>query len=272
MTRPPQRKRGQGQKSKPKQARSRPNENADPKVGKSSAIPLITPNVNDSLVIQKLITRTAGLLAVDSLVLNPQQSVPELRLALVNVYLKAATQRQLSKATKSQLKNAKSALSQWTQVLKSLERVSTDGRDGLRMLLEGPPLDDNKGERELNEFASVCWQIRMDATPLFMALQSAINTEENKQTNVGERPKRLRTLVEALADWWQSTGGTLAPTVDANRRDDGPAVVHGRHGPFLTLAVALFCEVDVFEESEVVSAVTNVHEKRLAPTPSAIRD
>jgi len=221
--------------------------------------------VNDSLVIQKLSTTAAGALAVDSLVLNPQQS-PGLRLALINVYLKATTQRQLSKATKSQLKNAKSALSQWTPVLKSLERVSTDGRDGLRMLLEGPPLDDNKGERELNEFASACWQIRMDATPPFMALQSAINTEENKQTNVGERPKRLRTLVEALADWWQSTGGTLALTVDANRRDDGPAVVHGRHGPFLTLAVALFCEVDVFEESEVVSAVTNVHEKRLAPT------
>ena len=153
-----------------------------------------------------------------------------------------------------------------------LERVSSDGRDGLRMLLEGHPLDDNKGERELNEFASVCWQIRMDATPPLMALQAAIDTEENKQTNAGERPKRLRTLVEALADWWQFTGGTLAPTVDANRRDDGPAVVHGRHGPFLTLAIALLCKVDVFKESEVVSAVTNVHERRLAPTSLDIRD
>jgi hypothetical protein len=266
MTRPPERKRGQGQKSKPKQARPRLNKNADPKVGKSGAIPLITPNVNDSWVIQELSETAAGALAVDSLVLNPQQSVPELRLALINVYLKAAKQRQLSKATKSQLKNAKSALSQWTHVLQTLERVTTDGRSGLRMLLEGPPLDDNKGERELNEFASVCWLIRMDATPPFMALQSAINTEENKQTNAGERPKRLRTLVEALADWWQSIGGLLAPTVDANRRDDGPAIVHGRHGPFLTLAVALFCTVDVFKESEVESAVTNMHEKRLAPT------
>jgi hypothetical protein len=112
----------------------------------------------------------------------------------------------------------------------------------------------------------------MDVTTPFIALQSAINREENKQTNAGERPKRLRTLLEALADWWQSTGGTLAPTVDANRRDDGPAIVHGRHGPFLTLAVALFCKVDVFKESEVVSAVTNVHEKRLAPTSSDIKD
>jgi hypothetical protein len=45
-----------------------------------------------------------------------------------------------------------------------------------------------------------------------------------------------------------------------------------RHGPFLTLAIALLCKVDVFKESEVVSAVTNVHEKRLAPTSSDIRD
>ena len=65
MTRPSERKRGQGQKSKPKQARPRLNENADPKVGKSDAIPLITPNVNDSLVIQKLSTTAAGALAVE---------------------------------------------------------------------------------------------------------------------------------------------------------------------------------------------------------------
>src|ERR1700748_3553297 len=37
MTRPPQRKRGQGRKSKPKQVRPRPNENADRKVGKRGA-------------------------------------------------------------------------------------------------------------------------------------------------------------------------------------------------------------------------------------------
>jgi len=160
MTRLSERKRGQDRKSKPKRARPRPNETADPKVGKRDAMPLIMPNVKDGWVIEKLSTTAIGELAVDSLVL-PQQSVPELRLALVNVYLKASKQRQLSKATKSQLKNAKSALSQWTQVLESLERVSTDGRGGLRMLLEGSPLDDDKGERELNEFASVCWQIRM---------------------------------------------------------------------------------------------------------------
>jgi hypothetical protein len=271
MTRPSERKRDQGKKSKP-QARPRLNETAEPKAGKGAATPLITPNANDSFVIQKLSAIPAGELAVDSLVLTPQQPIPELRLALINVYLKAVKQRSSSRATKSQLKHAKSALSQWTQVLKTLERVSSDGRDGLRMLLKGPLLDDDKGERDLNEFASFCWQIRMDATPPFMDLQSAITTEENKQSNLGERPKRLRTLIEALADWWQSIGGSLAPTVDANRRDDGPAIVHSRHGPFLTLAIALFCKVDVFKESEVESAVTNVHEKRLALTSSEIRD
>src|SRR6476646_7812119 len=75
MTRPP-RKRGQGQKSKPKQVRPRPNDNADPNVGKSGAIPLITPNVNDSLVIQKLATTAAGALAVDSLVPGPSLRLP----------------------------------------------------------------------------------------------------------------------------------------------------------------------------------------------------
>ena len=190
--------------------------------------------------------------------------MPELRAALVDIYLKAAKERQASKATKDQLKHAKTALSRFGQGLKSLERISTDGRDGLRMLLEGPPLDDNKGERELNAFASECWRIRMDFAQTCLALESVINREKNKQSNVGERRKRLRTLVEALADWWQSMGGSLASTVDANRRDDGPAVVHGRHGSFLKLAVALFCKVDVFKESEVVSAVTNVHERRLS--------
>jgi hypothetical protein len=222
-------------------------------------------NARDNLVIEKLSTAAFDELAVDRLALNPQQPVAELRAALVKVYFAAAKARQVSKATKRQLKNAKSALSWLTRAVVNLEKVSTDGRDGLRMLLEGPPLDDEKGERELNELASACWKIRLDVAPTGLALQSAIKTEENKQSNAGERRKRLRTLVDALADWWLSTGGSLAPTVDANRRDRGtPAVVHGRHGHFLTFAVAMLCKVDVFKESEVEAAVTNVHEKRLA--------
>jgi hypothetical protein len=101
-----------------------------------------------------------------------------------------------------------------------------------------------------------------------MVLHSTIQTEERKPTKDGERRKRLRTLVDALADQWQSVGGRLAPTVRANRRDGAPAVVHDRRGRFLTIAVALFCKVDVFKESEVVAAVTNVHEKRSAAAKS----
>ena len=40
---------------------------------------------------------------------------------------------------------AKQALSQLTGAPVNLEKISTDGRDGLRMQLEGPPLDDEKG-------------------------------------------------------------------------------------------------------------------------------
>ena len=62
-----------------------------------------------------------------------------------------------------------------------------------------------------------------------------------------------------------SNGGkSLAPYVKANRRDGDRAVVHRRSGKFLSLAVALLCDVDVFKNSEVEAAVTNVHEARLA--------
>jgi hypothetical protein len=52
--------------------------------------------------------------------------------------------------------------------------------------------------------------------------------------------------------------------VKANRRDHGLAVVHGRSGKFLELAVALFCGVDAFKNSQVEAAVTNVYEAQLA--------
>jgi hypothetical protein len=231
------------------------------------------PNSHDHLVIQQLRTTPVGELAVDRFLLDTPQAVPALREALASVYFNAAKVRESSKATKSQLKNVKSALSGLTQAAENLAKVSRDGRDGLRMILEGPPLDDKKGEREPNELASACWKIRMDLAKAGLALQSAIKTEEKKKTKAGERRKRLRSLVEALADLWQSAGGSLASTVVANRRDCGqPAVVHGRRGRFLTLAVSLFCNVDVFEGSEVEAAVTNVHESRLTPAKSRTKD
>jgi hypothetical protein len=90
-------------------------------------------NARDNLVIEKLSTAAFDELAVDRLALNPQQPVAELRAALVKVYFAAAKARQVSKATKRQLKNAKSALSWLTRAVVNLEKVSTDGRDGLRI-------------------------------------------------------------------------------------------------------------------------------------------
>jgi hypothetical protein len=226
---------------------------------------LVLRNVHDHLAIDKLRSTPVGALAVDRLVRDDPQMVPLMRDALVEVYFKAAKARELSRATKRQISNAKSALNSLAQAIEYLERVSTDGRDGLRMLLEGPPLDDEKGEREVNQMASACWGIRLDVARSMHTLQSTIVAESKKPVNAGERRKRLRTLVETLASWWLAGGGTsLAPYVKANRRDGGRAIVHGRCGKFLRLAVALFCSVDAFKRSEVEAAVTNVHETRLA--------
>jgi hypothetical protein len=172
----------------------------------------------------------------------------------------------LRAATRSQLRNAKSARLHLGQALKDLENVSSDGRDGLHRLLEGSRLNDKKGENEQNSFAAACWGIRLDIARSAHALRLAINAEAKKPIRQGERQKRLRTLVDGLAEWWIAGGGkSIAPYVRANRRDDGPAVVHGRSGMFLTLAVLLFCGVDAFKPSEVEAAVTNVQEGRRAP-------
>jgi hypothetical protein len=223
------------------------------------------PNVHDQLAINKLRSSPAGELAVDRLVQNDPQMVRVLRKALVDVYFTAAKAREVGRATRRQVSDAKSALTRFTQAVAHLERVSSDGRDGLRMLLEASPLDDEKGEREMNQLASACWSIRMDATRSMLALDSAITVETQKSVKGGERRKRLRTLVDTLASWWLSGGGkSLAPYVKANRRDGDRAIVHGRSGKFLSLAIVLFCDVDVFKSSEVEAAVTNVHEARAA--------
>lgn len=226
---------------------------------------LMLRNVHDRLAIDKLRSTPVGALAVDRLVRNDPQMVPLMRDALVEVYFKAAKARELSRATKRQISNAKSALNSLAQAIEYLNRVSTDGRDGLSMLLEGPPLDDEKGEREVNQMASACWGIRLDVARSMHALQTTIIAESKKPIYAGERRKRLRTLVETLASWWLARAETsLAPYVKANRRDGDRAIVHGRSGKFLRLAVALFCSVDAFKRSEVEAAVTNVHETRLA--------
>jgi hypothetical protein len=258
-------RRGLNFKSKPRPTRRTSSKHKETRVVERVTDFVVLPNAHDQFAIDKLRSTPVGELAVDRLVQNDPEMVPMFREGLVNVYFKAAKVRELSRATKRQITNAKAALSRLTQAADNLAKVNTDGRDGLRMLLEGSPLDDEKGERELNRLASVCWSIRLDVSRSALALDSAIAVETEKPINAGERRKRLRTLVEALADWWLSGGGkSLAPYVKASRRDGDRAIVHGRSGKFLNLAIAIFCRVDAFKRSEVQAAVTNVHEERLA--------
>jgi hypothetical protein len=237
------------------------------------------PNANDNLAIQRLYRVPVGDLLVDRFAPDAPKPVPTFRLALINVYINAAQARLSSKATKRQLKTAATAQSLLERAVTSVERAVTKldqitppGQGGLQLAIAGSPVDDITGELELNKFASACREIRMTIAPYALALREAIRTERVKQTRSGERQKRLRTLVEALADWWLSIGRSLAPTVDANRRDKAPAVVHRRYGDFLQLAVELFCYVDVFAHTEVEAAVTNVYEGRLKAAQSSSGD
>jgi hypothetical protein len=259
----PQVRRGQKHKSPPALVLSRSRE-----ASKANSPPLppdfvFLANAHDQLAVTKL-RSAVGELAVDVLIRNHRQLIRQFREALVEVYLKAAQTRELRKATKRQIEHARSAEKYLTLAIRHLEALGTDGRDDLSRLLAGPPLDDAKGERERNHFEATTQAIRLDIAGIRQALQSAINAEVKKSTKSGERSKRLRTLIEALASWWLLGGGrSISPYVKANRRDDGPAVVHGRSGKFLELAVALFCGVDVFKKAEVEAAVTNVHEAQL---------
>ena len=150
-----------------------------------------------------------------------------------------------------------------TKSLNCLDRVAPPALRGLQAAF-GAPIGDTRGLNESNELHLVCWQTKLDIVSHLLRLCDAIGRENNKPSKTGERKKRLRTLVERLANWWESMGKSLAPYVVAKRRDEGPAVVLDRQGDFVSLARALLCEIDNFKATEVVSAITNVHEDRLA--------
>jgi hypothetical protein len=263
MARPSKPKRKQKRNSAPDNLSQLNDSSILERIGTGRSILPSQPNASDNLAIQKLYKLPVGELPVDRFAPDAPKPVQAFRHTLINVYMKAAQARYLGKPTKGQLTAANTAQSQLTRALTKLDQVSPVGQRGLQLAVAGSPMDDMSGERELNEFASTCRKIRIEVAPHALDLREAIRTEKARQTKSGERQKRLRTLVEALADWWQSLGGSLAPTVDASRRDDAPAVVHERYGKFLELAVALFCHVDVFKQSEVEAAVTNVYEARL---------
>jgi hypothetical protein len=258
-------RRGRTCKSDAKAASSTSSQNADVSPVRSVPDFVLLPNAHDQFAIGKLRSAQVGCLEVDLFVRNDPELVALLRNALVAVYFRAAEARKLRRATQRQLSNATSALNCLKRAVQRVEAVSSDGRNGLRMLLEGAPFDDEKGEREVNEFVGNCWTIRLGIMPNVAAPESSIAAETQKLGAAGERQKRLRSLVGALASWWLAGGGkSLAPYVRAKRRDGDRAVVHGRSGRFLSVAIALLCDVDVFKNSEVEAAVTNVREARLA--------
>lgn len=144
-----------------------------------------------------------------------------------------------------------------------LDRIKPARQRGLQAIF-GSPVDDHKGIDELNEFAANCWQIKLDLVTVAQKLARAIDLEGAKPSKSGDRKRRLRHLVETLANWWVAKiRRPLAPYVYAKRGEGEPAFVVGRQGDFIELATTLLCQIDNFKESEVISAVTNVHESRL---------
>ena len=233
-------------------------------------VPLLW-NLKDNLVVHTLAGAEFGDLSVDRFAdfLRDKESdaknpVAALRQGLIEVYQEAGNQRQSTKASLEQIHTAQVVLRSLKASIKRLDRVKPREKRFLETIFGGPP-DDHKGIAELNNFAANCWQVKLDLAKIVSELERAIEVEKEKPSKAGERKKRLRTLVEALADWWRSKiGESIAPYVYAKKLGKGiPAFVVGRQGDFIELAQALLSNIDVFKESEVISAVTNVYEDRL---------
>jgi hypothetical protein len=234
-------------------------------------------NLQDNCVIRQLCTTPISKLPVDGFARffckadeKPnEERIVALRYALIRVYMDAADARSKAKATSKQLTSAGQAMSLFKKALKCLDNVAPPTQRGLQAAF-GPTLDDWPGLNESNEFHLSCSGVRLDAVPFLQRLHETIEQERYKPVRMGERKKRLRTLVEGLANWWVSTGRSVAPYVYAKRRDNDRAVVIKRQGEFIEIACALFCEIDKFKESEVEAAITNVHEARLKKTKTSV--
>jgi hypothetical protein len=233
-------------------------------------------NRQDILVLEKLERGPVSKLAVDAfagLLCKENERLTDdttlrLRAGLMHVYLEAARIRREG-AVKSQIESASRALNLFTKGLNLIDEMRPPKRRGLYAVF-GSPVDDIKGLEESNNLVDECQRIRLEIVRSVSDLQRAIESQSLKPTNLGERKKRLRILVELLAKWWVSeTGRSIAPYVKAKRLDHRPAFVEGRSGDFLSLAKALFCQLDQFKESEVIAAVTNVHEGFSATKKSA---
>jgi len=189
-------------------------------------------------------------------------TVRALRLGLIRVFDRAATHRLNARVAKARLNSSRRALALLTKALTCLDDVRPPIQRGLQSAF-GSPVDDVKGLNELKPLDALCRQIRLAMVPYVLDLDQAIKSEDSKPPS--NRKERLRILIDFLADWWISeTGKSVAPYVVASRRDGDTAIVHERRGDFLSLAIALLAEVDQFKNSEIISAVTNVHKDRLS--------
>jgi hypothetical protein len=228
-------------------------------------------NDQDSKIIASLFNAFLSSLPIDEFAAkfcrtadqSKESSICALRVAISRIYIQSASVRLNTKSTGKQLHSAESALMLMSRALSQLAQVEPFPLWGLHAVL-AVPYEDPRGVLEPNAFNGACWQTKLDLMSTLMRLTEAIDREQPKLSLNGERKKRLRTLVEALADWWESTGRSIAPYVKAKRRDNAPAVMIGRFGDFVSFAIAVFCKLDGFSETEVVAAITNVHKARLA--------
>jgi hypothetical protein len=233
------------------------------------ALNLISFNQQDNLIAELLANTEFGNLPVDRFAeviwkqgTGSQNRVARLRKELIKVYREAA-KRQSEKASWPQINSAQITLRSLTAAVERLDRIKPARHRGLQAIFGSPP-DDHKGVDELNEFAANCWQVKLDLANTAQKLARAIELEKTKPSKSGDRKRRLRHLIEALANWWiAKIRRPLAPYVHAKRGEGEPAFVVGRRGDFIELATSLFSRIDDFKESEVISAVTNVHESRL---------
>jgi len=239
-------------------------------VSRSPILPRL-PNTQDDLVVHSLSTTPIGELPVDhfaKLLCKKAESasdkqVLDLRLALIRIYFRAAYRRIFARATNAQIASARKASNCLQKAIGHLDDINPSRQRGLQGVF-GSPFDDRKGLDEHNEFSSASMQIKLDIVPIVMKLDRMIEIETRKPVARGERKKRLRTLVDTLAEWWTATTGkSLAPYVQAKRLGRHSVVI-GRRGGFADLARSVFSEIDEFGQWEVISAVTNVHESGLA--------
>lgn len=225
-------------------------------------------NAHDKAAAHNIAAVPVGKLEIDSFAARLcNGDVRDLRIALIKVYWAADKYRRSTKSTKFQISEARKGCSLVYKAARHLRNVRPASRRGLEPVFGLAP-DDPKGTDELGSLDETCWGAEYELMRIGEQVEHAIRIEVAKPSQRGERKKRLRSLVEALADWWQDKGKKLRITVDASRRDPWrgrkqTAIVRGRRSEFLDLAQALFCGVDIFKPSEVIAAATHVCRERL---------